>query len=67
MEQLGGCRLNINQGVTKPTRFQCAVHVRIRTDQILGSLEEAIQFHDCLEVRRSLPEEITSGEVCGND
>ena len=32
----------------------------------MGSLEEAIQFHDCLDIRKTLPEEITSGEVSGD-
>ena len=66
LERLGCCRVNVNAGMPKPTNFQCSLHVRIRTDQVLGSLEEAIQFHDCLNIRRSLPEEITSGKVSGN-
>ena len=50
----------------KPTKFQCSLHVRIRTDQILDSLEESIQFHDCYDVRAELPEDITSGELSGD-
>ena len=66
LERLGGCRVNINAGMEKPTKFEHFLHVRIRTDQVLGSLEEAIQLHDVVDIRRSLPGEITSGEVSGN-
>ena len=60
---MGGCRVNWKRSREKPTKFQCALHVRIRSDQILGSLEEAIQFHDAVEIRRSLPDSITSGGI----
>ena len=63
LEDMGCCRVNVKRSREKPTQFQCALHVGIRSDQIFGSLEEAIQFHDAPKIRQSLPESITSGEV----